>query len=158
MRDEHVEDVPADRLHLAFRLPVDDTPEFFAAVAGDGRPRRLATSRLYQRLVRREQIANGVQAHAMGFVDGVSLGFIGIDVAEGASADEVEAHTCEELRRFAEEGPTDVEMESALAQTERVVALRPGQPGGARRRHLPPGDAAGRRGLGQHVPRPARAR
>jgi zinc protease len=119
VRDEHVEDVPADRLHLAFRLPVDDTPEFFAASLAMDILGGLATSRLYRRLVRREQIANSVQAHAMGFVDGVSLGFIGIDVAEGASAEEAEAHTCEELRRFAAEGPTAVEMESALAQTER---------------------------------------
>ena len=119
VRDEHVEDVPADRLHLAFRLPVDDTPEFFAASLAMDVLGGLATSRLYRRLVRREQIANSVQAHAMGFVDGVSLGFIGIDVAEGASAEEAEAHTCEELRRFAAEGPTAVEMESALAQTER---------------------------------------
>jgi predicted Zn-dependent peptidase len=119
VRDVHVEDVPADRLHLAFRLPVDDTPEFFAASLAMDVLGGLATSRLYRRLVRREQIANSVQAHAMGFVDGVSLGFIGIDVAEGASAEEVEAHTCEELKRFAAEGPTAVEMESALAQTER---------------------------------------
>jgi zinc protease len=52
-------------------------------------------------------------------VDGVSLGFIMIDVAEGFSSDAVEAAALEELARFAEKGPTDIEMESALAQTER---------------------------------------
>ncbi len=118
-RDDHVEDVPSDRLHIAFRLPVDDTPEFFASSLAMDIIGGLATSRLYQRLVRREQIANGVSAHAMGLVDGVSLAFLGIDVASGCSADAVEAATCEELVRFATEGPTEVEMESAMAQTER---------------------------------------
>ncbi len=118
-RDEHVEDVPADRLHVAFRLPVDDTPEFFASSLAMDVIGGLATSRLYQRLVRREQIANSVSANAMGFVDGVSLGFMAIDVADGCSADAAEAAACEELVRFAAEGPTEIEMESAMAQTER---------------------------------------
>ena len=114
-----MEDVPADRLHLAFRLPVDDTPEFFASSLAMDAIGGLATSRLYRRLARREQIATSVSAHAMGFVDGVSLGFITIDVADGCSADAVETAACEELARFAAEGPTEVEMESAMAQTER---------------------------------------
>ena len=118
-RVERIEDVPADRLHVAFRLPVDDSPEFFASSLAMDIIGGLATSRLYQRLVRREQIANSVSANAMGFVDGVSLGFIGIDVADGCSADAVEAAACEELVRFAAEGPTEIEMESAMAQTER---------------------------------------
>jgi zinc protease len=119
VRDEHTEDVPSDRLHIAFRLPVDDTPEFFALCLAMDVIGGLATSRLYQRLVRREQIATSISAHAMGFVDGVSLGFMAVDVADGVSADAVEAAVCEELVRFAEHGPTQIEMESAMAQTER---------------------------------------
>jgi zinc protease len=119
VRDEHLEDVPSDHLYIAFRLPVDDTPEFFASSLAMDAIGGLTTSRLCQRLVRREQSATSVSAHAMGFVDGVSLGFIMIDVAEGLSADAVEAAACEELVRFGEQGPTPVEMESAMAQTER---------------------------------------
>ena len=119
IRDEHVEDVPSDRLHFAFRLPVDDTPEFFACALAMDVIGGLATSRLHQRLVRREQIATSVSAHPMGFVDGVSLGFMAIDVADGIHADVVEEATCEELTRFAEQGPTEIELESAMAQTER---------------------------------------
>ncbi len=119
VRDEHIEDVPSDHLYIAFRLPVDDTPEFFASSLAMDVIGGLATSRLVQRLVRREQTATSVSATAMGFVDGVSLGFMMIDVADGVSADEVEAATCQELVRFAEQGPTEIEMESALAQTER---------------------------------------
>jgi zinc protease len=111
VRDEHIEDVPSDRLHLAFRLPVDDTPEFFAASLAMDIIGGLATSRLYQRLVRREQIATSISAHTMGFV--------AIDVADGFTADAAEAAACEEMVRFAAQGPTEIEMESAMAQTER---------------------------------------
>jgi predicted Zn-dependent peptidase len=119
VRDEHIEDVPSDHLYIAFRLPVDDSPEFFASSLALDVIGGLATSRLCQRLVRREQSATSVSAHAMGFVDGISLGFIMIDVAAGFSADAVEEAACEELTRFGQQGPSDIEMESAMAQTER---------------------------------------
>ncbi|HET6692909.1 MAG TPA: pitrilysin family protein [Pedococcus sp.] len=119
VRVERVEDVPNDRLHVAFRMPVDNTEEYFAASLALDVIGGLGTSRLVQRLVRREQVANAVQAHSMGFVDGVSLGFIVLDIADGQDPDEVEARAVEELERFAVEGPTAVEMESALAQAER---------------------------------------
>jgi predicted Zn-dependent peptidase len=119
VRVERFDDVPNDRLHMAFRLPVDNTEEFFAASLALDVIGGLSTSRLVQRLVRREQVANAVQAHSMGFVDGVSLGFVVLDIAEGQDADVVEARALEELERFALGGPTEVEMESALAQAER---------------------------------------
>jgi zinc protease len=119
VRVERVEDVPNDRLHLAFRLPVDNTAELFACSLALDAIGALGISRLVQRLVRREQVANAVQAHAMGFVDGVSLGFIVLDIADGAQPDDVEARALEELARFAAEGPTEAELEAARAQAER---------------------------------------
>jgi zinc protease len=119
VRVERVGDVPNDRLHIAFRLPVDNTEEFFAASLAIDAVAGLATSRLTQRLVRREQAANAVQGHAMGFVDGVSLGFFVLDVAEGHDPTILEQAVVEELDRFIRQGPTEVEMESALAQSER---------------------------------------
>jgi predicted Zn-dependent peptidase len=56
----------------------------------------------------------------MGFVDGVSLGFFVVDVADGADPAAVESVVVEELARLADEGPSDVEMEAALAQSERA--------------------------------------
>lgn len=111
--------VPNDRLHVAFRLPVDNTDDYYAAALALDVLGGLTTSRLVQRLVRREQVANAVQAHGMGFVDGSSLGFVMVDVAEGADPDAIEAAVVEELARFADAGPTPVELESALAQSER---------------------------------------
>ena len=80
--DRH-EVVPNDRLHVAFRLPVDETDEFLAAAVALDCIGGLATSRLVRRLVRREQIALGAHATAWGFVDGASLGFVVLDVAPG---------------------------------------------------------------------------
>jgi predicted Zn-dependent peptidase len=117
---ERLDKVPNDRLHIAFRLPVDNTAEFFAASLAVDVVGGLTTSRLTRRLVRRERLANAVQAHSMGFVDGVSLGFFVVDVADGADPAAVESVVVEELARLADEGPSDVEMEAALAQSERA--------------------------------------
>ena len=81
-----VEDVPNDRLHLAFRLPPDNTDEFLAASLAIDCVGGLATSRLVKRLVRRDQVAVGVHASSWGFVEGVSLGFIVLDVDADADA------------------------------------------------------------------------
>ncbi len=113
------EAVPNDRLHLAFRLPADHTDEFNAVALALDAVGGLSSSRLVQRLVRDEQTATSLAAHTMGFVDGVSLGFITADIADGVDPDKVEAAICEELDGFLDDGPTDEELESALAETER---------------------------------------
>ncbi len=120
LRLERVEDVPNDRLHLAFRLPVDSTDEYFACSLALDVIGGLSTSRLVQRLVRTEQAATSLSAHAMGFVDGVSLGLLSIDVANGVDPADIERAVCEELDRFAAEGPTAIELESSMAETERA--------------------------------------
>ncbi len=118
-RLERLEDVPNDRLHLAWRLPVDSDEDYLACSLAFDVLGGLSTSRLVQRLVRDEQSATAVHAHTMGFVDGVSLGLLIIDVAAGTEASAVEAAVVEELERLIAEGPTDVELESSLAETER---------------------------------------
>ncbi|GGB72297.1 peptidase M16 [Knoellia flava TL1] len=120
VRVERREEVPNDRLHVAFRLPVDETPEFDAVSLALDALGGLASSRLVRRLVRKEQKALGVHATSWGFVDGVSLGFFVLDVADESDTEAVEAVLVEELERFAVEGPTEAEMDAALAQAERA--------------------------------------
>jgi predicted Zn-dependent peptidase len=79
----------------------------------------LTISRLHRRLVRGEELSTGLSASAMSLARGASLGFIGVDVADGVSTEQVEDAVCEELTRFATQGPTPVELEAALADTER---------------------------------------
>ena len=93
---------------------------------GDGRHRGPATSRLVQRLVRRDQVANAVQAHSMGLVDGVSLGLPRHRRRRRPDPEAVEAAVVEELERFAAEGPTEAEMEASPPS--------PSGPGSARSR------------------------
>lgn len=116
-------EVPNDRLHLAFRLPAESGEsrrEFLACSVALDCLAGLSFSPLEQQLVREQGSANHVQSTAMGFVDGVSLGLVVADIADGASLDEVETSICEELERFAQEGPTAAQMDAVLAQTERA--------------------------------------
>ncbi|WP_256840965.1 M16 family metallopeptidase [Ornithinimicrobium cryptoxanthini] len=118
-RLSRAEDVPNDRLYLGFRLPVAHTPELLACAVALDAIGGLATSRLYRRLVRTEEVATTVSGASLGLIDGASLGFLGIDIADGADHVEVEEIVGAELERFAAEGPTVVELESSLADTER---------------------------------------
>jgi predicted Zn-dependent peptidase len=120
VRVERREAVPNDRLHVAFRLPVDESDELVAATVALDCLGGLSSSRLVRRLVRREQTAVGVHATAWGFVDGVSLGFVVLDVAPGADPAALETALVEELGRLAEEGPTEAELEASVAQSERA--------------------------------------
>lgn len=119
VRLERHEDVPSDRLYLTFRLPVANTDEFESASLALDVLGGLASSWLYKRLVRREQLATSVQGAAWGLVDGVSLGFVSVDVARGVDPATAEAAVCEELDRLADEGPRPEELQAVLAQAER---------------------------------------
>lgn len=118
-RVEVTEEVPNDRLYLGFRLPVAHTREFLACAVALDALASLPTSRLHRRLVRGTELATSVSGAGLGLVDGASLGFIGIDVAEGTDPLELETILCAELERFGAEGPTRAELEASLADTER---------------------------------------
>ncbi|WP_299441024.1 pitrilysin family protein [uncultured Phycicoccus sp.] len=120
VRVERRDPVPNDRLHIGFRLPPDGSDELVAATVALDCLGGLSSSRLVRRLVRREQTAVGAHATAWGFIDGVSLGFVVLDVAPGADPDLLESALLEELTRLAEEGPTAAELEASLAQSERA--------------------------------------
>ncbi|WP_323096668.1 pitrilysin family protein [Intrasporangium sp. YIM S08009] len=119
VRLDRVGDVPNDRLYVAFRLPVDTTPEYHACQVAVDVLGGLASSRLIRRLVRRDETAVAVGGWTMGLVDGVGLGAFTIDVAEGADVERIEEVLCEEITALAEHGPDAEEMESVVADTER---------------------------------------
>ena len=122
LREEVEDEVPNDRIHLAFRLPAEaggTRAEFLAASMALDCLGGLSFSPLEQRFVREEQTANAIDVGAMGFVDGVSLGLLVVDVAEGVDTDTLEADVCAELTAFADAGPTDVQLEAVRAQAER---------------------------------------
>jgi predicted Zn-dependent peptidase len=119
VRVDRVGDVPNDRLYIAFRLPVDTTPDYLACQVAVDVLGGLASSRLMRRLVRTDETAVAVGGWTMGLVDGVGLGAFTVDVSAGADPGEVEHALCDEVSRFIAEGPDEAELESVIADTER---------------------------------------
>ncbi|WP_233221031.1 M16 family metallopeptidase [Streptomyces carminius] len=113
------EEVPAPALMAAYRLPHDGTREADAAdlaltVLGGGE-----SSRLHNRLVRRDRTAVTAGFGMLRLSGAPSMGWLDVKFSGGAEAADIERAVDEELARFAAEGPTPEEMERAQALLER---------------------------------------
>ncbi|MEV6972781.1 pitrilysin family protein [Kitasatospora sp. NPDC093806] len=113
------EDVPSRALMAAYRLPHDGTREADAAdlaltILGSGE-----SSRLYNRLVRRDRTAVAAGFGLLRLAGAPSLGWLDVKTSGDATVGQIEAAVDEELARFAAEGPTAAELERAQAQIER---------------------------------------
>ncbi|WP_327681244.1 M16 family metallopeptidase [Kitasatospora sp. NBC_00458] len=113
------EDVPSRALMAAYRLPHDGTREADAAdlaltVLGSGE-----SSRLYNRLVRRDRTAVAAGFGLLRLAGAPSLGWLDVKTSGDATVEQIDAAVDEELARFAAEGPTPAELERAQAQIER---------------------------------------
>ncbi|WP_176582857.1 M16 family metallopeptidase [Streptomyces marincola] len=113
------EDVPARALMAAYRLPRDGVREADAAdlaltVLGGGE-----SSRLHNRLVRRDRTAVAVGFGMLRLSGAPSMGWLDVKTSGDAEIAAIDAAVDEELARFAAEGPTPEEMERAQAQLER---------------------------------------
>ncbi|MDT0446142.1 MULTISPECIES: pitrilysin family protein [unclassified Streptomyces] len=113
------EDVPSRALMAVYRLPHDGTREADAAdlaltVLGGGE-----SSRLHNRLVRRDRTAVAAGFGLLRLSGAPSMGWLDVKTSGDAEIPEIETAVDEELARFAAEGPTPEEMERAQAQLER---------------------------------------
>ncbi|MFG2698734.1 M16 family metallopeptidase [Kitasatospora sp. NPDC051984] len=113
------EDVPSRALMAAYRLPHDGTREADAAdlaltILGSGE-----SSRLYNRLVRRDRTAVAAGFGLLRLAGAPSLGWLDVKAGGDATLEQIETAVDEELARFAAEGPTAEELERAQAQIER---------------------------------------
>ncbi|MCF6522772.1 pitrilysin family protein [Streptomyces sp. JJ36] len=113
------EEVPARALMAAYRLPEDggracDAADLALTVLGGGE-----SSRLHNRLVRRDQSAVAAGFGLLRLAGAPSLGWLDVKASAGAEVSAIEAAVDDELARFAAEGPTAEEMERAQAQLER---------------------------------------
>lgn len=114
-----VEEVPARALMAVYRLPQDGSREADAAdvaltILGGGE-----SSRLHNRLVRRDRTAVAAGFGLLRLAGAPSLGWLDVKTSGDAEVAEIETAVDEELARFAEEGPSPEEMERAQAQLER---------------------------------------
>jgi len=119
VREEFREEVPARALMAAYRLPQDGTRECDAAelaltVLGDG-----MSSRLYNRLVRRDRTAIAAGFGLIRLAGAPSLGWLDVKASGGAEIPQIEAAVDEELARLGAEAPAAEEMERARALLER---------------------------------------
>jgi predicted Zn-dependent peptidase len=119
LREEIHEDVPSRALMAAYRLPHDGTREADAAdlaltILGSGE-----SSRLYNRLVRRDRTAVAAGFGLLRLAGAPSLGWLDVKTSGDATIQQIDAAVDEELARFAAEGPTPEELERAQAQIER---------------------------------------
>jgi predicted Zn-dependent peptidase len=113
------EDVPSRALMAAYRLPPDGTRECDAVdvaltALGGGE-----SSRLHNRLVRRDRLAVGAGFGLLRLAGAPSLGWLDVKASSEVEISAIDEAVDDELRRFAEEGPTAEEMERAQAQLER---------------------------------------
>ncbi|MGW1173174.1 M16 family metallopeptidase [Kitasatospora sp. NPDC002543] len=119
IREEIHEDVPSRALMAAYRLPHDGTREADAAdlaltILGSGE-----SSRLYNRLVRRDRTAVAAGFGLLRLAGAPSLGWLDVKTSGDATIEQIGTAVDEELARFAAEGPTAEELERAQAQIER---------------------------------------
>ncbi len=119
LRVEIREEVPARALMAAYRMPRDGTRECDAAelaltVLGEG-----TSSRLYNRLVRRDRTAVTAGFGLVRLAGAPSLGWLDVKASGGAEIPQIEAAVDEELARLRAEAPGAGEMERAQALVER---------------------------------------
>jgi predicted Zn-dependent peptidase len=119
LREVVEEDVPSRALMAAYRLPEDgtragDAADLALTVLGGGE-----SSRLHNRLVRRDRTAVSAGFGLLRLAGAPSLGWLDVKASSGVELAEIEAAVDEELARFAADGPTAEEMERAQAQLER---------------------------------------
>ena len=111
-------DVPADAVHLAWRLPARDTLGYDAAdlalaILGQGQ-----TSRLHRGLVRAD-LAVAASASATGLIAGTSMAVASARARSGDDPARLEEALRGEIDRFLEQGPTAAELDRAKVQFER---------------------------------------
>jgi predicted Zn-dependent peptidase len=119
LREEVREDVPARALMAAYRLPHDGTRACDAAdlaltVLGGG-----MSSRLYNRLVRRDRTAVSAGFGLLRLAGAPSLGWLDVKASAGTQIPQIEAAVDEELERLRATAPAAEELERAQAQLER---------------------------------------
>ncbi len=118
VRDLVVSDVALPRVYVAYRIPRNGTPEYYAAdvlteVLAGGK-----AARLYRVLVRERRTARSVGAFVFPAAAGAALLILRANAPAGADASVVEGEMLDEVARVAREEPSAGEMERALTGIE----------------------------------------
>ena len=110
--------VPLVRVHIAYRIPPYGRPEFDALEVGTHILAGGRGSRMYQRLVREERVAQDVAAFTLPLIAGASVFAGWVTVRPESDAVTAEAMFHEEVARLTSEPVTDDELARARALIE----------------------------------------
>ena len=108
-------DVPVDALYKTYHMPGRFHPDFHAADLLSDVLSRGDSSRLYQKLVKEKQLFTSLSSSTLGSIDPGLIVFSG-RVRDGIDLKEAEQYLDEEIDRFLETGPTDLELEKVKNQ------------------------------------------
>ena len=113
-------DVPLDAIYKAWHIPGRMAPGYYAAdliteIMGNG-----YASRLYQRLVKEEQLFSNISCYHTGSLDPGLLVVEG-KIVEGRSIDEANEAIEKEMLKLTEEGITTEELEKAKNKIEAMI-------------------------------------
>ena len=111
-------EVPKDMLFLSWLTPALSTPKSLLvdqalSILADGQ-----SSRLHNVLVRKEELADGVGSSELGLADGTSLALLTLRPRDGVSLERLEERAMELIEELAQNGPTEAELDRALAGFE----------------------------------------
>jgi predicted Zn-dependent peptidase len=122
--DERVQtvfaDVPLDALYKSWHIPGRLALPYYACdliteIMGNG-----YASRLYQRLVKEQQLFSNISCYHTGSLD-PGLLIVEGKIVEGRSVEEANAAVEHEMKLFADEGITDVELTKAKNKIEAMI-------------------------------------
>jgi predicted Zn-dependent peptidase len=116
--------VPAAALRALVRVPPDGTHEHEAAHLVARILARGRSSRLTRRLVRHEEVAQSVTYSPYPLVGGVAAIGLDLRIRSGRTVAEAELALAEEVERLVEDGPTEDELLTAKAQSDRQWGSR----------------------------------
>lgn len=115
-------DVPLDALYKAWHIGARLEPQYYAAdliteVLGGG-----VASRLYQRLVKEQQLFSSIACYHTGSLDPGLLVIEG-KVLQGVSIEDADMAVEQEINLLKEKGVTEQELEKAINKTEAMVVF-----------------------------------
>lgn len=128
VREVVTDDVELPRVCLAYRIPPWGTPEFDAFEVSSDILATGRASRLYERLVREEGIAQDVAAAVFPFAFGATIFAAWVTARPDVSAEAIELALTEEIAALGDQGPTENALDRAqmLYQTSRANDLEEG--------------------------------
>ncbi len=124
VRDAVVKDVSLPRMYLAYRVPAYGESDFYTAAVIANLLATGKASLLYRTLVRDRKLAQDVEAHALPVVLGASMLLIWVTGRPGASLDELERATLDQVGELEDADEADVERAIHLIEARQLIDLQ----------------------------------